>query len=190
MLSSKTDEWETPDDLFNLLNQEFNFAIDLAATKENSKCGDNFLGPGSLIAEDSLHFDWDYEGFTDRNLWLNPPYSRGLQDKFVNKCLNLPNSCNGHLNVRVVALLPVRTATKRWQAIAKKASFVYFLRKRLKFKTNDPTQKVTSAPFDSAIVGFNFDDSYIRNLIYTRNKLDEVSYLIDSFQHIYEEYSY
>ena len=187
MLSSKTDEWETPDELYNILNNQFNFAIDLAATKENSKCGNYFLGPGSQIAEDSLRFDWDYEGFTDRNLWLNPPYSRGLQDKFVNKCLNLPNSCNGQFNVRVVALLPVRTATKRWQAIAKKASFVYFLRKRLKFKTNDTTQKVTSAPFDSAIVGFNFDDDYISSHILSNNTLNEVGYLIDSFSHIHAE---
>lgn len=185
MLTSKTDEWETPDELFNLLHKEFNFAIDLAATKENSKCGNYFLGPGSQIAEDSLHFDWDYTDFTDRNLWLNPPYSRGLQDKFVSKCLNLSNSCNRQFNVRVVALLPVRTSTKRWHAIAKKASFIYFLKKRLKFKTSDPTQKVTSAPFDSAIVGFNFnDDDLIENILYN-NTLNEVGYLIDSFKHIH-----
>jgi len=190
MLSSNTNEWETPDDLYNILNNEFDFAFDLAATKENSKCGDNFLGPGSLICEDALKYNWDCNELQGKICWLNPPYSRGLQDPFVKKCLNLKkDNCNG-FKTRVVALLPVRTASKRWQAIASQASFIYFLRKRLKFKTNDPTQKVTSAPFDSAIVGFNFNDEYISELIYTRNKLDEVSYLIDSFQHIYEKYSY
>lgn len=36
-LSSKTVEWETPQDLFNLLNQEFHFNLDPCCTKENAK---------------------------------------------------------------------------------------------------------------------------------------------------------
>ena len=189
MLTSKTNEWETPDDLFNLLNQQFNFEMDLAATKENSKCGDRFLGPGSSIHEDSLRYNWNDESLHGCNLWLNPPYGRGLQDKFLDKCFSLEKSPHDGFKTKVVALLPVRTATKRWQAIAYKASFIYFLRKRLKFKTNDPLQKVTSAPFDSAIVGFNFSDNYVfNNIINNLNKLDEVGYIIDSFQKIYEEY--
>ena len=33
-----SDEWQTPEWLFDELNKEFNFGIDLCATKENSKC--------------------------------------------------------------------------------------------------------------------------------------------------------
>lgn len=38
MFSSKTDQWATPQDFFNHLNQEFNFTLDTAADESNHKC--------------------------------------------------------------------------------------------------------------------------------------------------------
>lgn len=38
MFSSKTDLWETPQDLFDKLNNEFHFTLDVCATPENAKC--------------------------------------------------------------------------------------------------------------------------------------------------------
>ena len=38
MFSSKTDIWETPKDLFDTLNKEFNFTLDVCALPENAKC--------------------------------------------------------------------------------------------------------------------------------------------------------
>jgi len=38
LFSSKSDEWSTPDDLFDQLNQEFRFTLDAAASEENHKC--------------------------------------------------------------------------------------------------------------------------------------------------------
>jgi site-specific DNA-methyltransferase (adenine-specific) len=35
MFSSKTDEWETPQVLFDQLNKEFNFDLDVCANREN-----------------------------------------------------------------------------------------------------------------------------------------------------------
>lgn len=35
--SSKTNEWSTPQDFFDKLNQEFGFTLDVAATDENTK---------------------------------------------------------------------------------------------------------------------------------------------------------
>ena len=35
---SNTEEWETPQDLFNILNKHFVFEFDVCATKENAKC--------------------------------------------------------------------------------------------------------------------------------------------------------
>jgi hypothetical protein len=37
MFSSKSDEWETPQDLFDKLNEEFHFTLDPCATHENHK---------------------------------------------------------------------------------------------------------------------------------------------------------
>lgn len=39
---SNSDEWETPQSLFDELNTEFNFNLDVCATSDNHKCPDYF----------------------------------------------------------------------------------------------------------------------------------------------------
>lgn len=46
--------------------------FDLAATRENSQCGEDYFGPGSAENEDALSLSWDA---LKGNLWLNPPYA-------------------------------------------------------------------------------------------------------------------
>ena len=38
LFRSDSDEWETPQDLFDELNKEFSFDLDPCATSENHKC--------------------------------------------------------------------------------------------------------------------------------------------------------
>ena len=38
LFSSKTDEWSTPQNIFEELNKEFHFNLDPCATKDNAKC--------------------------------------------------------------------------------------------------------------------------------------------------------
>ena len=38
MFSSKTDLWETPQELFDRLDARFHFEVDVCATAENAKC--------------------------------------------------------------------------------------------------------------------------------------------------------
>ena len=38
LYTSKSDEWATPQSLFDELNAEFGFNLDPCATKENAKC--------------------------------------------------------------------------------------------------------------------------------------------------------
>lgn len=38
LFSSKTEEWGTPQSLFDELNKEFIFDLDVCATPENAKC--------------------------------------------------------------------------------------------------------------------------------------------------------
>ena len=42
MFSSNTDEWYTPIDFFNQLDQEFHFNLDPCATDQNHKCDKYF----------------------------------------------------------------------------------------------------------------------------------------------------
>jgi len=53
LYSSKSDEWETPDHIFEALDAEFNFNLDPCATKENHKC---FLY--YTKEDDGLSHDW------------------------------------------------------------------------------------------------------------------------------------
>lgn len=38
LMSSNTNEWYTPKDLFKKLDDEFNFTLDSCCTKESAKC--------------------------------------------------------------------------------------------------------------------------------------------------------
>ena len=38
LFSSRSEEWETPQDFFDKLDAEFHFTLDAAATPENAKC--------------------------------------------------------------------------------------------------------------------------------------------------------
>jgi phage N-6-adenine-methyltransferase len=74
MFSSKTDEWETPQALFDELNREFGFTLDVCALPENAKC-DLFFTPKT----DGLSQSWK-----GHMCWMNPPYGREI-GKWVKK---------------------------------------------------------------------------------------------------------
>lgn len=150
MFSSKNHEWETPDDLFKMLDMEFNFVRDLAADKNNTKCYDFFSHTldeyhRGGIPCDSLKQDWA-EGFGFAYQWLNPPYGREVKD-WVKKCDE-----EAQKGAKIVALLPARTDTKWFHDRIYRKYEVRFLKGRLKFKLNGEPQD--SAPFPSMVVIF------------------------------------
>ena len=65
MFSSKKENWETPQDFFNKLNEEFRFTLDAAASDDNAKCANYFTKE-----QDGLVQSWGH------TVWLNPPYGR------------------------------------------------------------------------------------------------------------------
>lgn len=170
--SSESDEWETPQWLFDQLNAEFNFVADMAATPANTKCPTSF--------QDSLDIDWvemydalvprrhdeetgEYIGRAKRYLWCNPPYSRGKQSEFLKR------GYNGMLfGVRSVFLIPARTDTKAWHDFVWDQYLhrpydgveVRLLCGRLKFEKDgqpvlDKNGRPQSAPFPSALVVYH-----------------------------------
>ena len=129
--SSKSDEWSTPQELFDDLNAIFHFDIDVCATPTNAKCRQYFTR-----ADDGLKQKWL------GTVWMNPPYGRTIQ-RFMKKAYE--SSLEG---ATVVCLVPARTDTRWWHECAAKGH-VIFLRGRLKFGDGPH-----SAPFPSAIVIF------------------------------------
>lgn len=75
MFSSKTDEWATPQEFFNNLDDEFHFTVDVCATEENAKCDKYYTRQ-----DDGLAQDWNGEV-----VWCNPPYGREMPN-WIKKC--------------------------------------------------------------------------------------------------------
>jgi phage N-6-adenine-methyltransferase len=148
MFSSGKDDWETPADLFAALDYEFAFTVDVAANRTNSKCA-AFYGPGSTLGiEDALATTWG----TFR-CWMNPPYSRKLQAKFIEHAAK-----QARLGALVVALVPARTDTRAFHKCIWDSKLhrpqpwvqeVRFLPGRLKF-----VGAKHGAPFPSMVVIF------------------------------------
>lgn len=136
---STKDDYETPDDLFNRYHSQYHFILDAAADESNHKVA-RWFGPGSEV-EDALAVDWPLD---EGNIWLNPPYSRGLQAKFVQKAAQAAGA-----PYHVVCLLPARTDTKLFHEIIRPYGRIEFLRGRVKF-----VGAVHPAPFPSMIVIF------------------------------------
>jgi phage N-6-adenine-methyltransferase len=150
VINMKNDEFETPQWLFDELNEEFHFTLDAAANSKNHKC-DIWFDKET----DALLYDWDE--YQDHNaVFMNPPYSRGQLYKWCKKAYE-----ESQKGVTVVGLLPVDTSTKWfhewiWEKTGSIGFEVYdnpevrFLPKRLKFCLNGIEQG--TARFASMIV--------------------------------------
>jgi len=108
-------DWETPASIFDPLNNEFGFTLDVCATAENSKCDVFYYS----VEDDALSLDW--EGVC----WMNPPF--GQQGKWIKKAYE--ESLKG---ATVVCLVPSRTNTNWWHDYVMKGE-VRFIRGRPKF---------------------------------------------------------
>lgn len=56
MFSSQTDQWATPQDFFDKLDEEFHFTLDPCADETNHKCEKYYTKE-----QDGLTFDWGGE---------------------------------------------------------------------------------------------------------------------------------
>lgn len=150
LFKSEKMDWETPQWLFDQLNEEFNFGLDAAANALNCKCD-------SWITEeiDALQADWSNSG----NVWLNPPYGRHI-GKWIEKSYR-----ESQKGITVVVLVPARTDTAWWHDWAMQATEIRFIRGRLKF-----VGAASSAPFPSAILIFKQVPKFVS---YEGSKSDE-----------------
>lgn len=135
MMSSVTDQWGTPEDLFKELDAEFNFTLDACASPWNYKV-DNYY------SEEDNGLEQPWTGV----VWCNPPYGRAIRD-WIQK--GYESSTAG---ATVVMLIPARTDTTYWHDYVMQGD-IRFLRGRIKFVQPDGTSK-DAAPFPSAIVIF------------------------------------
>ncbi len=122
----------TPRAFLNAVESRFGkIAFDLAATQENAVTGDDqFFGPGSPWANDSLTADWS-QVYEDELtiLWCNPPYGMIKGNGFARKARK---ECAGG-DVRVVMLIPAAVATNWFAEEVHGHALVIPIRPRLTF---------------------------------------------------------
>ena len=135
MVSSKTNEWETPQWFFDMLHAEFKFTLDPCATEKNHKCKKYYT-----LIDNGLNHDWSND-----IVFLNPPFG-GNTGAWIKKALE--ESKKGAI---VVCLIVSSTDRSYWHDyIFPFASQIRFIRGRLSFGNAKST-----APFASAIVIFS-----------------------------------
>lgn len=133
LFSSNKEEWETPQELFDRLNNEFHFDLDVCAISENSKCK-KYYTP----SDDALRQPWI------GCVWCNPPYGRKI-GSWIKKA-HEEHEKHGST---IVMLLPARTDTKWFHEYIYNKQEIRFIKGRLKFGNSK-----NSAPFPSMIVVF------------------------------------
>jgi site-specific DNA-methyltransferase (adenine-specific) len=136
LMSSRSEMWGTPPDLFAMLNRAYRFRLDAASNGANALCPCYFTKD-----EDGLTQDWSRY----RRVWLNPPYGRTI-GLWMRKAYE--ESRKGCI---VVALVPARVDTKWWHEQVVGKARVTFLKGRLKF-INEAGRSRYPAPFPSALV--------------------------------------
>ncbi len=138
--ASRSDEWGTPQDVFDKLNRELGpFTLDVCASEENKKV-DVFFSKeiNGLIQDWGGHI-----------CWMNPPYSKVA--KWVKKAYQESRKPG----TRIVCLLASRTDT-RWFHNYCIHGTVWFIKGRLRFGGAK-----NQAPFPSMIAIFpRLDDFF------------------------------
>ena len=138
MFSSKSKDWETPQDFYEKLNEEFGpFTLDPCATEETAKCENYFT-----MQNDGLFRSW-----AKQTVFMNPPYGRQISNWIRKAYQEAQNP-----GTKVVCLIPARTDTRYWHDYCMRAKEIHFVKGRLKFGNSE-----NSAPFPSAVIIFESD---------------------------------
>ncbi len=145
--TSKTskDNWRTPAELFNWLNQLNGYNYDLAADDKNHLCEKYFSEQNNALTQ-----PWN-----DVEVgWVNPPYSMiaDFAKKIVEEMTRLDD-------LFVDILIPSRTDTRYFHSLLPLTYKIMLFKGRLKFINpdlpsyrEDGNFKISSAPFPSCIL--------------------------------------
>ena len=141
MTKNIKDKWQTPKPIYDKLNEEFNFDIDVACDRNDCLCEKGFCIDEGC---DALEMDWKQHG---TSFFMNPPYSRGNIDRFCKKAYE--ESRWGHT---VVGLLRCDMSTIYFHDYILKAHEIRAVKRRVRFISPDTGKSVGSPPFASIIV--------------------------------------
>lgn len=119
------DLWQTPKQIFNKLNREFNFTMDVAASDENKLCKIYYGEKSNALCN-----------YWDKSNWCNPPYSNIMP--WVEK--SIKEHARGKT---IVMLVPSDTSVKWFKLAYESCNEVRLISGRLSF-VNSVTQRPVS----------------------------------------------
>jgi len=133
------DLWQTKQELFDLLDSQYNFTFDCCASEENKKC--------SKFSDDFLSIDSD--SLKEEVCWMNPPFSKSkIMFEHFFKTIK-----------RGVAIFRIdNPETKVWQeTIFPHASWVFIPKGRISYTPFEVgnMRGGNGTRFPSALIGFN-----------------------------------
>lgn len=132
MMTSNKNYWETPQKLFEELDEEFHFTLDPCSTDENAKCSHHYTED-----DDGLRQNWGGE-----SVFCNPPYGHKETAIWVEKAYleaKKPNTL-------VVMLIPSRTDTKWFHKYIYKQHEIRFIKGRVKFEIDGKPKNASTFP--------------------------------------------
>jgi len=119
------DLWQTPKSLFNKLNNEFRFTMDVAASDKNKLCKIYYGEKSNALCN-----------YWDKSNWCNPPYSNIIP--WVQKAIK-----EYERGKTTVMLVPADTSVKWFKLAYESCNEVRFISGRISF-INAETQKPVS----------------------------------------------
>lgn len=140
LFSSANCEWETPKELFEKLDKEYYFHLDVAATNENALCERYYTQETNGLLQ-----SWDVQ---IGSVWCNPPYGKDII-KWVEKAYT-----ESFTGVPIVMLIPARTDTRWFHNFVYHKAKIVFLRGRLHYGMNGIPSRHPAA-FPSMLAIYN-----------------------------------
>lgn len=114
--ASNKQEYETPDNLFKVLDNEFHFTLDVCADETNHKVSNFYSEKDNALIQDWKGVCWMNPPFKDMKKWIIKAYEESLK-----------------WDSTVVILIPARTNTLWWHNYCMKGE-IRFIKGRPKFK--------------------------------------------------------
>jgi len=116
-MTSNSQEYETPDEIFIPLHKEFNFKLDGCASKTNHKV-DNYYSK----EDDCFTKNWN------TTTWVNPEFY--TVRKFIKKAYEDSEK----FNTTIAILCMVKSNTNWWRDYVMKSKQVRFINQKIQFK--------------------------------------------------------
>ena len=135
--NEERDDWETPKELFRILNNQYRFTFDCCATNDNKKT--------KFYSEDFL--DVKKENIKHWSCWMNPPFSKAREMfehfvKVVGRGVAIYRCDNLETKIYQEVILP-------------SASWIFIPKGRIVYQYNPSLRGGKGTRFPSALIGFN-----------------------------------